>query len=120
MAVHQPLRKIVAALRSGELTATALYREASANLAATESRLGAYKTRTEELAAQAAAAADAAFAAGQDRGIFQGIPVSVKDIYGVPGVPIFAGSARALPDEWQAAGPLVACLLDEGAVVMGK
>ena len=118
--MDKPLREVAAALRNGQLTATTLQREATANLESSEGRLGAYKTRTARLAEEAAARADAAFAAGRDRGIFQGIPVSVKDIYGVPGVPIFAGSSRELPAKWQAAGPLVACLLDEGAVVMGK
>jgi aspartyl-tRNA(Asn)/glutamyl-tRNA(Gln) amidotransferase subunit A len=116
----KPLRQIVAALRSGALSATALYEEATANLESSEDRLGAYKTRTDGLARDSAAKADAAFAAGQDRGIFQGIPVSVKDIYGVPGIPTFAGASRELPAAWQAPGPLVRCLLDEGAVVMGK
>ena len=120
MALHQPLRRIAAALRSGALAATALQREAAANLEASEARLGAYKTPTSGLAAESAARADAAFAAGRDRGLFQGIPVSVKDIYGVPGVPIFAGCKRELPERWQAPGPLVACLLDEGAVITGK
>ena len=118
--MDQPLRKIAAALRAGGLTATALYREASANLESSESRLGAYKTRTARLAEDSTARADAAFAAGKDAGIFQGIPVSVKDIYGVPGIPIFAGTTRELPAGWQAPGPLVRCLLDEGAVIMGK
>ena len=120
MTANPSLRQIVAALRAGELTATALYREATANLEATEKRLGAYKTRTSRLAEDSVAKADAAFAAGRDRGIFQGIPVSVKDIYGVPGIPTFAGTSRELPAKWQASGPLVSCLLDEGAVVMGK
>jgi aspartyl-tRNA(Asn)/glutamyl-tRNA(Gln) amidotransferase subunit A len=118
--MDRPLREIAAALRSGALAATALYREATARLESTEPRLGAYKTRTARLAEEAAARAEAAFAAGRDGGLFQGIPVSVKDIYGVPGIPIFAGSSRELPQEWQAPGPLVRCLQAEGAVVMGK
>ena len=118
--MHKTLREIAAALRSGELTASALHRQAAANLESSEGRLGAYKTRTARLAEEAAASADRAFAAGRDAGIFQGIPVSVKDIYGVPGIPIFAGSSRELPAEWQAPGPLVRCLLEQGAAVMGK
>ncbi|HYC38065.1 MAG TPA: amidase [Usitatibacter sp.] len=118
--MNQPLREIARRLRAGSLTAAALRREAAANLESSEARLGAYKTVTVEVAEAAAARADAAFARGQDRGVLQGIPVSVKDIYGVPGVPIFAGSPRELPARWQAPGPLVACLLAQDAVVMGK
>lgn len=114
------LREIVAGLRAGEITATGLYREAAANLDAAEGRLGAYKTRTTRAAKESADKADAAFAGGHDTGIFQGIPVSVKDIYGVPGTPTFAGSSRELPAKWQTPGPLVRCLLEQGAIVMGK
>lgn len=114
------LREIASALRTGSLKASELCRQATANLEASEARLGAYKTRTARRAEESAVKADAAFAAGCDAGPFQGIPISVKDIYGVPGVPIFAGSSRELPAKWQAAGPVAACLLDEGAVVMGK
>lgn len=118
--MDKPLRSIAAALRTGELTAGALQREAAANLDSSEARLGAYKTRTLRASEESAARADAAFAAGRDAGIFQGIPVSVKDIYGLPGVPIFSGSSRELPPAWQSPGPLVRCLLDQGAVIMGK
>jgi aspartyl-tRNA(Asn)/glutamyl-tRNA(Gln) amidotransferase subunit A len=46
--------------------------------------------------------------------------VSVKDIYGVPGVPVYAGSKQALPEKWQSPGPLVRCLLDSKAAIVGK
>ena len=67
-----------------------------------------------------AAAADAAFAAGNRLGPLQGIPVSVKDLYGVEGLPIFAGSPRELPLEWRREGWLVRRLRDQLAIVMGK
>lgn len=120
MNLDRPLRELARGLRTGEFRAADLLLEATANLEATEPHLGAYKTRTATLAESAANAADAAFRSGKDMGLFQGIPVSVKDIYGVPGIPIFAGSSRELPTRFQAAGPIVRCLLDESAVIMGK
>src|SRR4029079_12139114 len=118
--LDRSLRDLARSLRAGEFRATDLLREATENLEASESRLGAYKTRTRELAAAAANAADAAFRAGRDLGLLQGIPCSVKDLYGVPGVPIFAGSSLELPAQWQSAGPVVRTLLDQSAVILGK
>src|SRR4029079_4208589 len=102
--LDRSLRDLARSLRAGEFCATDLLREATENLDASEARLGAYKTRTPELAETAANAADAACRAGRDLGLLQGIPCAVKDIYGVPGVPIFAGSSLALPAKWQSPG----------------
>jgi aspartyl-tRNA(Asn)/glutamyl-tRNA(Gln) amidotransferase subunit A len=49
-----------------------------------------------------------------------GVPVSVKDLFGVPGWPIHAGMRRPLPDAWQAAGPIVSSLRRQGAILVGK
>lgn len=114
------LRSLAAGLRARKFSSLDLWHEARAAMDASESRLNAYKLRTDELAERAALAADSAFASNQDLGVFQGIPVSVKDLYGIPGLPIFAGSARELPAKWRQAGPLVECLLDERAVITGK
>ena len=114
------LRDLARGLRDGKFSAADLLREATANLEATEPRLGAYKTRTAAFAESAAAAADAAFREGNGSGLFQGIPISVKDIYGVPGIPIFAGTSLELPGKFQAAGPIVRGLLEESAVILGK
>ena len=118
--LDQPLRALAAGLRAGKFSALDLWREARAAMDAGEPRLNAYKLRLDERADAAAREADAALRAGRDHGVLQGIPVSVKDLYGIPGVPIYAGSARELPAKWQAAGPLVECLLDEKAVITGK
>jgi aspartyl-tRNA(Asn)/glutamyl-tRNA(Gln) amidotransferase subunit A len=66
-----------------------------------------------------AAALDAELAAGLDRGPLHGIPVTVKDVIDVAGVPTRAGSDAydALPTHSAAA---VARLEAAGAVVIGK
>jgi aspartyl-tRNA(Asn)/glutamyl-tRNA(Gln) amidotransferase subunit A len=120
MNLNRSLLDLVRGLRAGELRAVDFLREAAENLEATETRLGAYKTRTAALGESAANIADQAFRAGKDLGVLCGIPVAVKDIYGVPGIPIFAGSSRELPERFQKPGPIVQCLLDESAVIMGK
>ena len=114
------LRDLAAGLRAGRFTALDLWREARAAMDAHEPRLNAYKLRLDDAAERAASEADAAFRAGRDLGVLQGIPVSVKDLYGIPGFPVHAGAARELPAKWREAGPLVQCLLDEHAVITGK
>ena len=118
--LDQSLRDLAAGLRSRKFSSLDLWQEARAAMDASEARLNAYKLRLDATAERTAREADAAFRAGRDLGVLQGIPVSVKDLYGIPGHPVFAGAARELPAKWQAAGPLVQCLLDDHAVITGK
>jgi aspartyl-tRNA(Asn)/glutamyl-tRNA(Gln) amidotransferase subunit A len=50
---------------------------------------------------------DAARKAGVPFGPLGGVPVSVKDLYGVCGCPTFAGTVKRLPPEWEHEGFLV-------------
>jgi len=111
------LAEIAARLADGRLRARTLVEAAQARH---DPSLNAYKTWAPEFALRQADAADAAFAAGNRLGALQGIPVSVKDIYGVEGLPVFAGSARELPARWRREGPLVRRLRSQSAVIMGK
>lgn len=83
-------------------------------------RLGAYRTTLPQHTMALAAAAEAAFAAGVEVGPLQGVPVSIKDLFGVPGWPTHGGTAVRLPERFEAAGDVVACLLRQLAVVAGK
>ena len=114
------LTALAGALRAGETTAEAIAREALARHEAVGERLDAYKTWDGERALDQARWADAALAQGRDLGPLLGVPVSLKDLYGVPGLPTFAGSPRRLPAEWERPGPAVAALLGQGAVITGK
>src|SRR5919197_2584043 len=111
------LAEISARLADGRLHARTLVEEAQARH---DPSLNAYKTWAPDFALRQADAADAAFAAGNRLGALQGIPVSVKDLYGVKGLPTFAGSPRELPARWQREGPLVRTLRSQNAVIMGK
>lgn len=111
------LIQAAAALRAGEVNAADL---AEAAIAALDESVQAYAAwRPEELRSQAIAA-DAAFATGADLGPLQGIPVSVKDIYGLTGWPTHAGSPKALPEAWTRDGPLVARARRQLAAFTGK
>jgi aspartyl-tRNA(Asn)/glutamyl-tRNA(Gln) amidotransferase subunit A len=118
--LRKPLAEIAAALRSGAVTAVALAEEANANHDARGRALSAYKVRDPGRFLAEARAADAAFAAGIDFGPLQGIPVSVKDLYGVSGYPTFAGTPAALPEKWTREGPVVRALRRSLAAISGK
>ncbi len=115
--LDQPLAAISAQLALGRITARTLVEAAQARH---DPSLNAYKIWAADFASRQAAAADAAFAAGNRLGALQGIPVSVKDIYGVEGLPIFAGSPRELPAHWRQEGAVVHRLRRQLAVIMGK
>ncbi|MDX1606950.1 MAG: amidase, partial [Candidatus Competibacterales bacterium] len=113
----QPLTALARDLAEGRRRAAEL---AEAAGAAHRPELNAYLTWTPEFARRQAAAADAALAAGVRPGPLTGIPVSVKDHFGVSGLPVYAGTARELPDRWQTEGPVVTRLRRQLAVITGK
>ena len=118
--IDRPLPEIAQALRKGTLTARDLTDEAIARHDKWDLQLGAYKTWDAEYARRQATASDAAFTANKDLGLAQGIPFSVKDIYGAEGFPIYAGSPKRLPPEWEKNGPVLNKVRQQLAVIPGK
>ena len=114
--LDQPLAAISAQLAEGTITARTLVEAAQARH---DPSLNAYKSWAPDFARRQAAAADAAFAAGNRLGSLQGIPVSVKDIYGVEGLDLCRQPARA-PARWRQEGAVVHRLRRQLAVIMGK
>ena len=117
--LDRSLAEIAAGLRVGDVTATALFEAAEARHMEREG-LAAYKLWDGDGARRMAAAADAAFAVGADLGPLQGLPVSIKDLYGVDGLPCFAGTPKPLPAAWERDGPVVAALRGQLAAFTGK
>lgn len=114
------LSKIASDIRDGGIRPSDLVREASERYEATEKRLNAYRTWAGDRPKEQAAALDRLVASGIDLGPLMGIPVSVKDLFGVPGLPTYAGTNAAFPREWQAAGPVVGAVLSQLGIVTGK
>jgi len=113
------LSGVAAALRNREVSSQELVEEALRRHATVGEHHGAYKHFDAAGARAAAEGADEMLAEGR-AGPFCGIPISVKDLYGARGLPTFAGTARRLPDSWEADGWLVARLRAQGALVVGK
>lgn len=111
---------IAAEFRDSKLTAMEVADWVIGNYDERGEALHAYKTWMPEKVRAEATAADAAFAAGIDLGPLQGIPVSIKDLVGVAGYPIFAGCPRELPDHWAVDGPIVAAIRQQLGVISGK
>jgi len=118
--MDRTLPEVAFALRRKEVSATDLVEEAIRRHVATDSSGRAYKLFDEEGARESARVADRRLAADPEPPPFCGIPVSVKDLYGVAGLPTFAGTVRHLPKRWEADGWLVRRLREQHAVFMGK
>ena len=117
---HQSLSQIAQDLRDTNVTATLLAETAIAHYEATEADLHAYKFWAGPQMAEHAGAVDLFLRNGQDLGPLMGIPVSVKDLYGVPNMPVFAGTDTAFPPRWQAAGPVVRAVTGQLGMISGK
>ncbi|MEJ2205409.1 MAG: amidase [Gemmatimonadota bacterium] len=118
--LDDPLANVAAALRERRCSAAELLEEALSRHAERGARFDAYKFLDAEGARRAARQADRILAGGSDPPPLCGIPVSVKDLYGVEGLPTFAGTARRLPEAWSRDAWLVGELRRQGAVFTGK
>jgi aspartyl-tRNA(Asn)/glutamyl-tRNA(Gln) amidotransferase subunit A len=104
-------------LRSGAETAAGLLDRA---LESIDPSLNAFVTVDAEGAAAAARAADEELAAGRDRGPLHGVPVAIKDIVDVAGLPTGMGSAHFDGYVADRDAACVARLRAGGAVIVGK
>jgi aspartyl-tRNA(Asn)/glutamyl-tRNA(Gln) amidotransferase subunit A len=106
---------------TAKASAVAATRDALARIERANPSLQAFVTITGESALAAAAAADRIAAAGGSLPLLSGMPVAVKDIIDVAGLPTQAGSlTRATVRPAVTDAPVVARLREAGAVVVGK
>jgi aspartyl-tRNA(Asn)/glutamyl-tRNA(Gln) amidotransferase subunit A len=98
------------------VSAAGLTRETLARIEATEPAVNAFVTVTADLALEQAALADAGGAGGP----LAGIPVAIKDLVDVAGVPTSMGSLVHQGRVADADSPLVARIRAAGAAIVGK
>lgn len=106
--------------RSGELTSESAVRGYLARIDAVDRRLGAFEHVAHDTAIATARAIDALRDAGTDLGPLMGVPVAVKDLVAVEGMPTRAGTNMDVSDLIGREGPVVAALRRAGCVILGK
>jgi aspartyl-tRNA(Asn)/glutamyl-tRNA(Gln) amidotransferase subunit A len=107
-------------VRDGRVSPVALTQACLARIKELDSTLHAFITVTAESALEEARRAEAEVRSGRWRGLLHGIPIALKDLVDVAGVPTTAASrlfSDRRPDE---DAELVRRLRDAGAVLIGK
>ncbi|MDG2286992.1 MAG: amidase, partial [Alphaproteobacteria bacterium] len=107
-------------LRAGRITAAAATRAYLDRIEALDHKLGAFQHVAAEQAMAAATAIDQLLAAGTDLGPLMGVPVGIKDIYAVEGMPTTNGSLYDASHITGPEGRFVRGLKQAGCVVLGK
>ena len=108
------------ALRRGAVTATALVDECLAAIAEREPALNAFIAVLSDDARRQARTLDKELARGIDRGPLHGIPISLKDLIDLEGVPTTAASRLRIGQRAAADASVTARLRAAGAVFIGK
>ena len=112
--------QLASAFREGRFTPTEHLEHRLARIEVIDPRLCAFILVDREGARRAAAEADARFAAGQPLGLLDGVPIGIKDVIDVAGLPTTCHS-RLMPDHPAASdAAVVAALRAGGAVIVGK
>lgn len=114
------LTELAALLRRRKVTSVEVTRAQLDRIDCLDTRLASYACVTAEQALAAAEAADAEMAAGHYRGPLHGVPLGIKDLFWMKGVPAAAGTEihRDFVPEEDAS--VVARLKQAGAVLLGK
>jgi aspartyl-tRNA(Asn)/glutamyl-tRNA(Gln) amidotransferase subunit A len=117
---HQPITALAAALESKQLSAVELARAVLARKAAVDGRVRAFNSADDADALAQAAASDARRAAGQARGLLDGIPVGLKDVIAVKDQPLTASSKMLANFISPYDATVTTRLKEAGAVLYGR
>ncbi|MFN8475120.1 MAG: amidase [Anaerolineae bacterium] len=107
-------------LATGEVSPTEVTQAYLDRIAAHDPELNAYIRVTPESALAEAQAAEKDIRRGAYRGPLHGIPIALKDLFDVAGVPTTAASAFFMDNVPSEDAPSVARLRAAGAVILGK
>jgi len=114
------IHELAARFRSGAATPSQATREYLDRVAALDPQVQTYLTVASETALAQAAEADARFAAKAPRGLLDGVPVALKDLFCTRGVETTCGSKilKGFRPPYDAS--VVSRLREAGAVMLGK
>ena len=108
------------AFRSGETTIAAVVDQYFSRISAGEADIGAFEHLAEESARSTAAALDTLLSEGTDLGPLMGMPLVIKDLFAVEGMPVRAGSDVDVASLIGPEGSFVRRLRRAGSVILGK
>ena len=114
------LESFATAFRAGRIRSRDVTESILKRIDALQPRLAAYSHIDHDGALARATAVDAMRAAGSDLGPLMGLPIALKDLYSVRGMPTNAGSRVDVSDLVPAQGPFVTALERAGCVLLGK
>ena len=107
-------------LRAGEITSAEIVEQCLDRIHTENPRLNAFIHVMADEARQRARQADAELAAGRDRGPLHGVPLSIKDLIDIRGVPTTAASRVREGHIADRDATAIAHLAEAGAVFIGK
>jgi Asp-tRNA(Asn)/Glu-tRNA(Gln) amidotransferase A subunit family amidase len=115
------VRELAAAVANGELSPVALVRRCLDRIAEADFQVQCWREVDGERALTAAEEREREAAAGRVRGPLHGVPIAIKDIIDVEGLPTRANSrSRAAAPPARSDAELVLALKAQGAVILGK
>jgi aspartyl-tRNA(Asn)/glutamyl-tRNA(Gln) amidotransferase subunit A len=113
--------ELLRAYRSRRLSPLEVTRALLERIAAVNPRLNAFCRIDCDGALAAARDSERRWTRGEPLGLLDGVPVSLKDVLLVKGMPTLHGSRTVSPDSpWNVDSPAAARLREHGAVILGK
>ena len=106
--------------RNGKITAAQATDAYLARIEILDPALGAYEYVASVQAREQAEGLDLLLKSGVDLGPLMGVPISIKDIFAVEGMPTTAGSNAAVADVIGPEGSFIKRLKRAGCVILGK
>jgi aspartyl-tRNA(Asn)/glutamyl-tRNA(Gln) amidotransferase subunit A len=106
-------------LRAGAISAESATQAYLQRIASLDNKLKAYEHVAAEAALVQARAIDRLLASGVDLGPLMGVPVSVKDLFKIEGMPVYAGSTIDVSDVIGNEGAFIRSLKQAGCVILG-
>ena len=116
---HAPAVEVARRVRAGEWSAVEVTRTALAAAERLDPVLGAFAAITRERAFAQAASVDAAVARGEDPGPLAGVPVPIKELTEVEGLPFEAGSRALVGNIGRRTDAVAQRLVDAGSTTLG-
>lgn len=119
-APYPPLTALATAYRTGAASPVEVTEAHLARIRRLDPEIGAFQAVYEDMALEAAEAAEAAFRAGEGRGPFQGIPFALKDLIDIEGRITTAGSLLFEDRISPVTATVARRLIEAGGVLLGK